>query len=150
MVSWKVNFGKKHLHIFTLNLRQVLKDFQNILVVKNKASNYRWSSVDSYRVMWETSAGRRAHFRTRCAEVAWIVGAGTLSISSKVRRKITVRSEVNVFAQYGVCSHYLCYYYVENYEISLLNKPLLRDKTNRTPCMYYFRLILLLSDWIDI
>ena len=33
-----------------------------------------------------------------------------------------------------ICSHYLCYCYVENYEISLLNKPLPRDKTNRTHC----------------
>ena len=33
-----------------------------------------------------------------------------------------------------ICSHYLCYCYVENYEKSLLNKPLPRDKTNRTHC----------------
>ena len=31
-----------------------------------------------------------------------------------------------------ICSHYLCYCYVENYEKSLLNKPVPRDKTNRT------------------
>ena len=31
-----------------------------------------------------------------------------------------------------ICSHYLCYCYVENYEKSLLNKPVPRDKTNQT------------------
>ena len=35
-----------------------------------------------------------------------------------------------------ICSHYLCYCYVENHEISLLNNPLLRDKTNRTHRRY--------------
>ena len=44
-----------------------------------------------------------------------------------------------------ICSHYLCYCYVENYEISLLNKPLPRDKTNRTHCICRYTSCLIIS-----
>ena len=48
---------------------------------------------------------RRRATSGRAAEPTWIVGAGifsTLSVCSKVRRKITVRSKDNVCAQYVV------------------------------------------------
>ena len=48
---------------------------------------------------------RRRPTSGRAAEPTWIVGSGilsTLSICSKVRRKITVRSKVNDLAQYVV------------------------------------------------
>ena len=48
---------------------------------------------------------RRRPTSGRAAELAWIVGAGilsTLSICSKVRQIITVRSKVNDCAQYVV------------------------------------------------
>ena len=48
---------------------------------------------------------RRRPTSGRAAELAWIVGAGilsTLSICTKVRRKIAVRSKENVCAQYVV------------------------------------------------
>ena len=53
----------------------------------------------------DPTRSRRRPTSGRAAELAWIVGAGilsTLSICSKVRRKITVRSKVNDFAQYVV------------------------------------------------
>ena len=53
----------------------------------------------------DPTCSRRRPTSGRAAELAWIVGAGilsTLSICSKVRRKITVRTKVHDFAQYVV------------------------------------------------
>ena len=56
----------------------------------------------------DPTCSRRRPTLGRAEEQTWIVGAGilsTLSICSKVRRKITVRSKVNDFAQYVVTIH---------------------------------------------
>ena len=73
-----------------------------------------------------------AHIRARCSACLDCGGGHFKHFKHLLKsKKKNYREEWNKWLR-PVCSHYLCCCYVENYEISLLNKPVPRDKTNRT------------------